>query len=62
MASTTTIHTFCSGCGEDLRVNTRTLTVTFGRKVIGAVELDGLYEWECPFCGYADSLHPASAE
>lgn len=59
MASTLTIHnTFCSGCGEDLRVDARTLTVRAGSKKVEAVDAGDLIEWECPDCGYADSLDP----
>lgn len=59
MASTITIHhTFCSDCGEALRVNARNLTVSGSSGKAEAVDCGDLIEWECPSCGYADSLDP----
>lgn len=63
----------CSGCNAEFDLDTVALTVTMrvpsnGKRGAGhvvahrvaaeAVEYNGLVEWDCPTCGYAESYDP----
>lgn len=63
------VTTFCSGCMNDVRVTSERVTVHVphngarGVRRVPAHTLSGdvfpddiLWQWDCPSCGYADSL------